>query len=106
MLKNLYNSVIDVLRLTLTSDGMGGKTETKSVLHKNLKCRINWKTGGEKIQFDKETYYRDAKVYCSVVDITVKDRVLFNGTEYLIVDVANPDNMDKYLVLNIRLLQS
>lgn len=104
-MQHLFNSKVNIIRIDETSDGMLGKTETTVVVHENLHCRINWSRGAERIMFDKETYFRDAKVYCGVVDITVKHRLVFEEKTYEIVSVRNVDSMDRYLILDIRLIE-
>lgn len=105
MITNLFNVTIDIVRMVRTSDSMGGWTEVEVVLHNNLKCRINWSKGEEKIQFDKDTWYRDAKVYCSVVDIQTRDRMKYKNETYEIKNVSNVDEADKYLILEVRLIK-
>ena len=105
MITDLYNVTVDVLRMTNTSDDMGGWTEVEVILHNDLKCRINWVRGSEKVMFDRDTWFRDAKMYCGVVDILTKDRVLYNGNTYEVVNVSNVDNMDRYMVVDLRLVE-
>jgi len=100
-----FNSRINILRINEASDGVGGQTETESIVYHNLPCRINWKRGSERIMFDKTTHYRDAKLYCRVIDVTVKDRVKFNDKIYDIVSVSDVDNLGKYLILEIKLVE-
>lgn len=102
-LRKLFNKKVNILRVTKPAGALGGFTEVENVLHLNLPCRINWKRGSEKIFTGKGTYFRDAKLYCQVVDITVEDLVVYNGTEYGIVDVSNVDELGKYLVLDLKL---
>ncbi|KKK95665.1 hypothetical protein LCGC14_2670520 [marine sediment metagenome] len=105
MIENLYNSKINIIRVTTAPDSMGGQAESETTLHNNLPCRINWSRGSEKIIFGRTAYYRDAKVYCSVKDITVKDRVVYSSKTYEIVDVSNPDNVNKYMILDVKLIE-
>ncbi len=100
-----YNAKVNILRIAKTSNGMGGWTEVENVLHNNLPCRIAWKKGSEKIQFNKDTYYRDAKLFCRVVDVTTRERVVYGSKKYEIVDVSNPDNKNKRLVLALKLIE-
>jgi len=100
-----FNSKVNIVRFTKAKDGMGGYSEAEGILYQNLPCRINWSRGAEKIQFDKNTYYRDAKLYCRIIDVTVKERVKYNGATYEIVNVSDVDNMGRYLVLEIKLVQ-
>ncbi len=105
MIGDLYNVTVDVLRITRTSDSMGGFTEVEVILHNDLPCRINWVRGSEKIIFDKNNWFRDAKLYCSVVDIDVKDRIRYDSKTYEVVNVSNPDNMNKFLTVEMRLIE-
>lgn len=104
-LSNLFNTKVNVIRISKTAGALGGWTEVENVLHNNLPCRINWKRGSEKIFFDKNSYFRDGKLYCSVVDITIKDRVQYKSKTYQIVDVNNVDEVSKYLVLDLKLIE-
>lgn len=104
-LQSLYNSKVNILRVTKTAGALGGFTEVETVLHLNLPCRINWKRGTEKIFFGKNSYFRDGKLYCSVVDVTVKDRVHYNGVSYKIVDVNNIDEVGTFLTMDIKLIE-
>ena len=104
MISGLFNSTVNVIRITKVKDDFGSHTEAEVVLHNNLKCRINWVRGSEKVFFDKDTWFRDAKLYCNVVDIQTKDRIVYNGTSYEVVNVSNPDNMGRYLIVEMRLI--
>ena len=99
------NSKVNVIRITKTAGALGGWTEVEAVLHSNLPCRINWKRGSEKIFFAKDTYFRDAKLYCKVVDVTVEDKVQYNSRTYDIVDVNNVDEAGRFLVLDLKLVE-
>jgi head-tail adaptor len=103
--RGLYNVKVNIKKITKASDGMGGFTEAKAVLHKNLPCRINWSSGNERVQFDKNTYYRDAKLFCDIVDITEEDVVVYDGIEYEIVNINNVDNLNKFLTIDIKLVK-
>lgn len=103
-LQGLFNAKVNILRITSTPSAMG-PTEVANVLHHNLSCRINWKSGTQKIFFDKETYFRDAKLYCNVVDVTVKDRVRYGTKTYQIVDVSNIDEAGRYMSLDLKLVE-
>jgi len=101
------NAKVNILRIARVDNDPpdGGWTEVENVLHNNLPCRIVWAKGIEKIQFKKDTYYKDAKLFCRVVDITTDDRVVYNSKKYEIVDVNNPDNRNKRLVLDLKLIE-
>ena len=100
-----YNVKVNVIRVTKTSDALGGWIEVNNVLHNNLPCRFNHKRGTEKIFFAKSSYFRDVKMYCSVVDIDVKDRVVYNSATYEVVDVSNVSEMSRYLALDLKLIE-
>jgi len=101
------NAKVDILRVTKIANDPpdGGWTEAENVLHNNLPCRINWTKGIEKVQFKKDTHYSDAKLFCRVVDITTDDKVVYDGKKYEIVDVNDPDNKHKRLVLDLKLIK-
>jgi len=82
-----------------------GQTETVNTLHSNLPCRINWKRGSQKIFFAKNSYFRDGKLYCRIADITAKDRVRYKSKTYQIVDVNNADETDRFLVLDLKIIE-
>lgn len=103
-LQSLFNAKVNILRITSTPSAMG-PTEIANVLHNNLPCRINWKAGTQRIFFDKETYFRDGKLFCGVVDVTVKDRVQYGSKTYEIVDVNNVDEVGRFLALNLKLVE-
>jgi head-tail adaptor len=102
-----FNTKVNILRVTKTTNpgGLGGYTEAENVLHENLPCRINWKKGSEKIWTDKNTYFRDARLYCRVVDMTTKDKLQYNDTIYDIVDVNNVDEADRFIAVDFKLIQ-
>lgn len=100
-----YNIKVDVLRIIRASDGIGGWSEGETVLHSNLPCRIVWRRGSEKIFFDKTTHFLDARLYCKVIDITTKDRIKYNNDVFEIVDVSNPDNLNRFLSIDIKRIE-
>ncbi len=104
-LQDLYNVTVDVIRITKTSDSMGGWTDTDVIHINDLPCRINWSKGFEKVQFNKDTHYRDAKLYCAVVDITTHDRIVYDSKTYEIVSVSNVDNMNRFLTIEMNLIE-
>lgn len=100
-IEQLYNATVDVIRITKVADGLGGQTETETTLHSNLLCRINWTKGDERAMFGKTTVQVDAKLYCSVVDITPRDRIIYNGVYYNLVKVSDVDNMGRFLTIEM-----
>lgn len=97
----VYNCLVDVIRLTKTNVG-GIAAETPVTLHTNMQCTIKWKSGGEKILFNKETHYLDAVLRCRKVDITTKDKIEYKGKTYKIVDLYDDRNLGKLLVIALR----
>jgi len=99
-----YKSKINILRVARVEDGQGGWTKVPNVINQNVPCRINWKKGMEKIIFDKNSYFRDAVIYCAVVDVTNQDIIEYKGTQYEVVSVANPDEVNRYMIIEMRLV--
>lgn len=86
----------------ISPEASGTYSQTPYDKHTNVPCRIKWSQGQEKVMFGKDNWFRDAKVYCPVLDITVEDRLVYNAQEYDIVDVANPGEADRFMVLQIK----
>lgn len=97
-----YNTKINVIRISLGADDLGGQNETPTTIHTDLPCRVNWSKGKEVVLHDKITHARDAKIYCRIVDITVLDRVVLDSKTYDIVSVNNVDNTNRQLVLEVK----
>ena len=102
---HLFISKVDVVRPTKVSDGKGGFNESRTTTYANLPCRINWSRGQEKIMIGRETYFRDAKLYCRVITLEVDDIIVYNGIDYDIVNYGNVDNAGKYMILDIKLIE-
>ena len=105
-MEHLFNKKVSFIRKTKIADGLGGFTEADTTLHSDVPCRINWLSGTKKIiDLEKKKYYRDAKLYCRVLaDVLKTDLVVYSGTQYEIVDVANVDEADRYLIVEIKLI--
>lgn len=97
----VYNVLVDVIRITKTNTA-GGPTEAEAVLHASMMCAIKWKSGGEKILFNKETHYLDAVMRCRKVDITTKDRIRYNAQDYEIADLYDFNNLGTLLVIALK----
>jgi len=100
-----YNSNVDIIAIARTADGVGGSTETETVLHANFSCRLNWLSGQKRMMFNKDTYYRDAKMYCDPSDFTRQHQVKYNGVYYEIVDIEDPDNLGRFWQVTLKRLE-
>lgn len=97
----IYNCLVNVIRVTKTNVG-GIAGESENTIHTNIPCTIKWKSGGEKILFNKETHYLDAVLRCRKVDITTNDKIVYNSKTYEIVDLYDDNNLGKLLVIALR----
>lgn len=104
-MRHLFNKKMNVERVIKTEDGLGSYTETWQPVFIDVPCRINWVRGNEKIFFSKNSYFRDAKIFCGIIDIGVKDRVVIDGQSFDIVNVSNVDNVNKYLTLEVKKIE-
>lgn len=100
-----FNQKLTVKRLIKTLDDKGGYVETWGTIHADVACRINWLRGSEKIFFNKVSYFRDAKVYCHVLDVNSRDRIEYSGEDYEIVNVVNVDQINRFMVLEIKRIE-
>ena len=96
------NTKVNVITLTRTPDNVGGWTVSENVTILNMPCRINWVKGSEKLLADKTTHYRDAKLFCKCVSLTVENLIVHAGVYYDIVNVSNVDSKNEYLVVDIK----
>lgn len=99
----IYNVVVDVIRLTRISTSTGIQ-ESKETIVSNMLCSIRWRTGSERILFDKMSYFRDATLRCRSQGktITKADRIRHGGLDYEIVSVIDVNNLGQLLMIDIR----
>lgn len=101
---SVYNVVVNVVRIVKTNVG-GIAGETPSNVVSNMPARIRWFRGKERLQFDKQTAYRDGTLHCRVpagVTITTKDRISYNGEEFEITAVEDFRNLGRLLEIGIK----
>ena len=83
-----------------------GLTEAVSVRYSNVAAHIKWRTGNERIQSDKVTYYRDATLRCRVPGaITTKDRIRYNDQDFEIVNVVDVNNLGRLVSIDIKRIE-
>jgi len=100
----VYNCLVNVVRVVKTSTARGN-AEVPTNIVTNMLCRIRWRSGSERILFDKTTYFRDATLHCRVpagVTITNKDRINYKGELFEIVDVQDFRNLGRLLSIEIK----
>lgn len=100
----VYNCSVDVVRITTVTTSTG-KAESRTTLATDWQGAIEWKSGAEKILFDKTTYFQDAVLLCRVIPgetVTTNDRIVYQGNDYEIVDVVDIDNLGRRLRIALR----
>lgn len=100
----VYNCFVNVVRVVRTNTA-AGISEVPSNVVTNMPCRIRWHTGKERLQFDKQTYYRDATLHCRIpagVTITNTDKIDYKGETFEIVDVRDFRNLGRLLAIELR----
>lgn len=100
----IYNVIVSVIR-PVNEVTSTGTEETETTLIASLSAHIVWRTGRERILFDKSTYFRDATLICRTpagVVITTRDRVRHNGLDYEIVSLIDIRNLGRRLRMDIR----
>jgi len=98
----VYNVTVNVIYVKKSISGTGHAEETEETRITNMPCTIQWKSGNEKILFNKETHYLDAVMRCRKTDILVTDRIRYDGKDYDIVDLFDFRNLNKLLVIALR----
>ena len=103
----VYNVLVDVLRPVRVQTSTGA-AENLEVIASNISGHIKWKSGNEKILFDKTTHLLDATLKCRVipgVTIATTDRIRYNGDTFEIVDVVNVNNLGQLLSIDLRKIE-
>ena len=103
----IYNCMVDVVRPVKVTTSTG-VVESLTTLASNLMCAIKWKSGSEKILFNKESYFLDAVMTCRVIPgvvVKVSDRVVYQGNTFEIVDVISINNLGRRLSVALRRVQ-
>ncbi len=102
----IYNVVVDVIRLVRVATSTGTE-ESEQIIVSSLAAHIRWRSGSEKVLFDKNTYFRDATLRCRqpVVTVTTNDRIRYNGLDYEIVGIVDVKNLGILLSMEIRRVQ-
>lgn len=100
----VYNITVDVVRVVKTNTARG-LAEVPSNIVTNMPARIRWSRGKERLQFDKQTAYRDGTLHCRIpagVTITTKDKISYNGNDYEITAVEDFRNLGRLLSIGIK----
>lgn len=103
----VYNCFVNVVRIVRTNTAVGISEEPSNVVA-NMPCRIRFHAGRERMQFDKQTWYRDATLHCRIpagVTITTKDRIDYKGDIFEIVDVVDFRNLGKLLKIGLKRIE-
>jgi len=104
-MRHLYNQKIDVIRITRTDSALG-PVESESTLHSDLPCRWIWTRGEERVVTGRTGREKEATILCAVVDITAKDRIIYNSVTYEIFSVLKHDEFqNQYLEISVGVLQ-
>ncbi len=99
---HLFNITVSTKRLTNTVDVGGFPTTSYATNLSALKCRIQQATGSQSVSggrpFSKYAYI----LYCaSSEDILLKDRIVYDSTEYEIVEMTKEGNNLVYAKLGL-----
>ncbi len=99
---SLANTVVTIQRRSLTLDATGGNVEAWTTLRR-LRGRVQPLSGAEQALYSRDQEQVNGKAYFpGVVDITSADRLSFRGKIASVVNVRNPDEMDRYTVVEFR----
>lgn len=101
---SVYNVTVNVVRIVKTITAHGNPEVPTNVVT-NMPARIRWSRGKERLQFDKQTAYRDGTLHCRTpigITITTKDRISYNGDDYEITAVEDFRNLGRLLAIGIK----
>lgn len=100
----VYNCMVDVVRPVRVNTSTG-QQETVVAIASNWLCAIRWKSGAEKILFDKKSYFLDAVLTCRVIPgetVKVTDRIVYLDDVFEIVDLMDINNLGRRLRIALR----
>lgn len=107
-MRHLFNRKVKFQSCTVVKDDHGSDTKTWADIDNetDIPCRINWFTGIRRREFinnGKLEWQRDGVVYRGYsTGISMADRLVYNSKNYDIVNIADFDEMKKYMNINIK----
>ena len=107
-MRHLLNSKATFQSVTIVKNDYGSDTKTWADIDDliDIPIRINWFSGIRRREFinnGKLEWERDARVYLGYsTGITVDRRLVYNSKNYDIVNIADFDEMNKYMTINIK----
>ena len=107
-MRHLFNSKIDFQVCTVVKNDYGSDTKTWAGIDDltDIPCRINWFGGVRRREFinnGKLEWQRDGCIYLGYsTGISVDNRIVYNSKNYDIVNIADFDEMNKYMTINFK----
>lgn len=100
-LANLFDKTLNLMRVTRTSDGMGGWTENWES-QGTFKGRISPLGSSERMIGDKIYASATHKVYCEAMDIREDDRLVWGSWTFQILGIVNPSEGAHFLQILVQ----
>ena len=100
------NSTAHLQRMTMTSDGAGGRAEAWTTIYSNMPCRIQPMGGSERSIYRTEGVEATDKIFVQPdYTFTEKDRIYFGTRIFELLLVRNIDEMNHHQELVARELK-
>lgn len=96
-LKTLSKSPVVVQRATVTDGGYTNQSTTTWATHLTISGAIQTLSGNEVMKADKLGIKASHKLFCNVIDVTERDRILYNSKYYQITFVDRPMEVAPFL---------
>lgn len=100
---------MDIQTVAETTDAVGGFSETETVVHDDVPCRIRNVSGFERNVQGAEGKEITHRIYCNTrhqnVDVVVRprDKILFDdGRKFDIFFVNNPHELDEFFQIDVQ----
>ena len=99
----LFNNVVLVKRITLTRDEIGGRVESEEVIYPNMPCRLEALRGIERPVYGAEKVEASWRmIYPKDYDLTTDDVVVYEGKEFDVLFVRNPEEAGHHNEADLR----
>ena len=101
MITDYFTSDITIKRISRTSDGAGAFNETTTTIG-IIKGRVSPISSNKIVEFNKETYTIDARLYCNVGENIIEgDSIEFAGEKFIAMSPLNIMNLNHHLEVDL-----
>ena len=101
-IENHYNETVDIYRYLLSDEW--GATKEWILVHEAVPALVRLLSGRERIVDEGKQLIADYKIYHDVNDIGQTDRYVWNSEVYEVLEIQNPNQLDRHLQVKVKQL--